>query len=273
MVHPAPVDIAEARPFAVSHSKISFVGRSAHAAAYPEAGINAADAFTVAQVAIELLRQQLPASARVHGVVTHAGDAPNAIPERSTGRWYVRAETLAELARLEPRVMRAFQAGALATGCDLQIEPESKPYAEFRTDETALGHYRLNALALGRESSAPCPPPTTSASSPRTAWAGRRSEPCSTERSRWPGPAWIAALRPPRDDDWHTRQSPIGQGVGRTRHPGWPTSSASHSRRHGGFGTMCWPRPTAWVAEVVATPDPERRCADQAAAGPASKGV
>ncbi|MFD7997307.1 M20 family metallopeptidase [Streptomyces mexicanus] len=150
MVHPAPVDVAEARPFAVSHSKITYTGRSAHAAAYPEAGVNAADAFTVAQVAIGLLRQHLPASARVHGVVTHAGDAPNAVPERSTGRWYVRAETLAELAELEPRVVRAFQAGALATGCELEIEPESKPYAEFRADTTALGHYRANALALGR---------------------------------------------------------------------------------------------------------------------------
>ncbi|MFE2677333.1 M20 family metallopeptidase [Streptomyces hygroscopicus] len=155
MVHPAPVDVAEARPFAVSHSKISYRGKSAHAAAYPEAGINAADAFTVAQVAIGLLRQQLPASARVHGVVTHAGDAPNAIPERATGRWYVRAETLAELAELEPRVMRAFEAGALATGCELEIEPESKPYAEFRADETALAHYRANALALGREFAPP----------------------------------------------------------------------------------------------------------------------
>ncbi|MYW94558.1 M20 family metallopeptidase [Amycolatopsis rubida] len=151
MVHPAPVDVAEARPFAVSHSKISYTGKSAHAAAYPEAGVNAADAFTVAQVAIGLLRQQLPASARVHGIVTHAGDAPNAIPEHASGRWYVRAETLAELSELEPRVMRAFEAGALATGCELGVEPESKPYAEFRADEPALAAYRANALELGRE--------------------------------------------------------------------------------------------------------------------------
>ncbi|AXG81809.1 M20 family metallopeptidase [Streptomyces paludis] len=155
MVHPAPVDVAEARPFAVSHSRISYTGRSAHAAAYPEAGVNAADAFTVAQVAIGLLRQQLPASTRVHGVVTHAGDAPNAIPDRAAGRWYVRAETLAELAEVEPRVMRAFAAGALATGCELEIEPESRPYAEFRTDTAALGHYRRNAVALGREFAPP----------------------------------------------------------------------------------------------------------------------
>ncbi|MGW1564540.1 hypothetical protein ACWCQ1_50170 [Streptomyces sp. NPDC002144] len=47
--------------------------------------------------------------------------------------------------------MRAFQAGALATGCDLQIEPDSKPYAEFRTDKTALGHYRRKRTCPGRE--------------------------------------------------------------------------------------------------------------------------
>src|SRR5690606_19820883 len=151
MVHPAPVDVAEARPFAVSHSRITYRGRSAHAAAYPEEGVNAADAFTVAQVAIGLLRQHLPPSSRVHGIVTSAGSAPNAIPDSSSGRWYVRAETLAELAEIEPNVMRCFEAGALATGCTLEIEAESKPYAEFRTDTRTLERYRANALELGRE--------------------------------------------------------------------------------------------------------------------------
>ncbi len=150
IVHPAPVDVAQARPFAVSHSHIGYRGRAAHAAAYPEAGVNAADAFTVAQVSIGLLRQHLPAGSRVHGIVTHGGDAPNSVPERTEGRWYVRAETLAELAEIEPRVRRCFEAGALATGCELTIEAESKPYAEFRADEAALAAYRANALALGR---------------------------------------------------------------------------------------------------------------------------
>jgi amidohydrolase len=97
MVHPGPVDVSRARPFAVSHSHIEYKGKSAHAAAYPERGINAADAFTIAQVAIGLLRQQLPSSVRVHGMMTRGGEAPNAIAERTEGRWYVRDETLAQL--------------------------------------------------------------------------------------------------------------------------------------------------------------------------------
>jgi amidohydrolase len=150
MAHPAPVDIAEARPFAVSHSRVEYRGRAAHAAAYPEHGVNAADAFVIAQTAIGLLRQQLPAGVRVHGVVTSGGETPNAIPERTSGRWYVRAETLADLAGVEQRVRRCFEAGALATGCGLEITPESKPYAEFRADDSALAAYRRNAEALGR---------------------------------------------------------------------------------------------------------------------------
>ncbi|MCR1786148.1 M20 family metallopeptidase [Nocardioides carbamazepini] len=150
MAHPAPVDVAEAEPFAVSHSHVSYRGKAAHAAAYPEQGVNAADAFTIAQVAIGLLRQQLPPSARVHGVMTNGGEAPNAIPAHTEGRWYVRADSLAALAETEDRVRRCFEAGALATGAHLEVTPESKPYAEFRTYVPALAAYRRNAETLGR---------------------------------------------------------------------------------------------------------------------------
>lgn len=150
MVHPAPVDVAEARPFAVAHSHIAYDGVSAHAAAYPDQGVNANDAFVIAQLAIGLLRQQLPPDTRVHGIQTIGGSAPNAIPEHTEGRWYWRANSLEELEKLEQRVTRCFQAGALASGATLSITPESKPYAEFRTDERALAAYRANAVARGR---------------------------------------------------------------------------------------------------------------------------
>ncbi len=150
MVHPAPVDVAEARPFAVAHSHIAYEGTSAHAAAYPDQGVNANDAFVIAQVAIGMLRQQLPADTRVHGIQTLGGFAPNAIPERTEGRWYWRANSLDELAVLEQRVLRCFEAGALASGATFTVTPESKPYAEFRTDERALAVYQRNAIERGR---------------------------------------------------------------------------------------------------------------------------
>jgi amidohydrolase len=150
MAHPGPVDVARARPYAVSHLDVSYRGKAAHAAAYPEDGRNAADAFTIAQVAIGLLRQQLPGGTRVHGLVTRSGEAPNAIPELSEGRWYVRAESTALLSGTRDRVVRCFEAGALATGCEIRVDEPVAAYAEFRTDEQLLDLYVRNAESLGR---------------------------------------------------------------------------------------------------------------------------
>ncbi len=141
----------------MAHNHVEYRGgKSAHAAAYPDQGVNANDAFIVAQVALGLLRQQLPSGTRVHGIQTRGGEAPNAIPEKTEGRWYVRAESLALLGELEERVQRCFEAGgALASGCELSVTPESEPYSEFRTDLRALELYVRHAEALGRDFNAP----------------------------------------------------------------------------------------------------------------------
>ena len=158
MAHPGPVDVARAEAYAVSHLKVSYEGKAAHAAAYPEVGVNASDAFTVAQVALALLRQQLPVDARVHGIVTHGGDAANIIPAHTEGHWYVRGTTTSQLEEVEQRAHRCFEAGAVATGCTLAIAPGSPPYAEFANDADVLARYVSNAQELGRTFAAPDDP-------------------------------------------------------------------------------------------------------------------
>ena len=74
MVHPAPFDVAAPPVVAIEWLEVSYKGKEAHASAFPEQGINAADALVVAQVAIGLLRQHMNATDRVHGIVTEAGD-------------------------------------------------------------------------------------------------------------------------------------------------------------------------------------------------------
>src|SRR6266542_3754573 len=67
MVHPAPFDIVEMPIIAADQISVRYRGKEAHAAAFPELGVNAADALVVAQTAIGLLRQHLRATDRVHG--------------------------------------------------------------------------------------------------------------------------------------------------------------------------------------------------------------
>src|ERR1700744_1510342 len=82
MVHPGPMDIAAARSLALSEAIVHYLGKESHAAVAPHQGLNAADAVTVAQVAIGLLRQQLAPGQMMHGIVTNGGQAVKGIPRR-----------------------------------------------------------------------------------------------------------------------------------------------------------------------------------------------
>lgn len=151
MVHPGTVDVAAMPGTAVSQFEVAYRGKAAHAGAYPERGLNAADAMTVAQVAVGLLRQQTTGADRIGGIVTHAGTAANVIPDASRGRWIVRSDSIEALGALTARVQRCFEAGALATGCEVRIDASGPDYAELRPDAPLLALYRANAEALGRQ--------------------------------------------------------------------------------------------------------------------------
>jgi amidohydrolase len=150
MVHPAPLDICAPKMIAAATFNTYFTGKEAHAAAFPEVGINAADALTVAQVAVGLLRQHIRATDRIHGIITKGGDAPNIIPAHTSARYMIRAETLDDVRELTPRVLRCFEAGALATGARLEVTGGSKPYAQVVHDPEIAAFYQTNAEALGR---------------------------------------------------------------------------------------------------------------------------
>ena len=150
MVHPSPYEMPEMPIIAVTQLRVDYTGKEAHASAYPHLGVNAADALVVAQTAIGLLRQHLRPSDRVHGIVTHGGDAPNVVPAHTAGTWMVRAATLERLGEVQAKVMRCFEAGALATGASLEVAEDHDPYAEMHHDHELAAVYQRNAEALGR---------------------------------------------------------------------------------------------------------------------------
>ncbi|MDH3683717.1 MAG: M20 family metallopeptidase [Acidimicrobiia bacterium] len=151
MVHPSPNESDVFPTLAISQCDFHFHGKTAHASVSPNVGINAADAITVAQVAIGLVRQHLEPGDQVHGIVTRGGEAANVVPAETTARYFVRAPDLEALARLEPRIRRCFEAGALATGATLDVEALGAPYSEYRHDAELADLYRENATELGRE--------------------------------------------------------------------------------------------------------------------------
>jgi amidohydrolase len=150
MVHPAPFDMLRARIIAASMFDVHCTGKESHASAFPELGVNAADALTIAQTALGLLRQHIRSTDRIHGIVTNGGAAPNVVPAHTSAKYIIRSETLDQLAELRPRVYRCFEAGGLATGAKIAITGGDKPYAEMHHDNDMAVLYRKNSEALGR---------------------------------------------------------------------------------------------------------------------------
>ena len=150
MVHPAPFEVVQPKIIAASMFDVHYTGKESHASAFPELGINAADALTVAQTAIGLLRQHILPTDRIHGIVTKGGDAPNIVPAHTSARYIVRSQNLEEMEGLRTRVHRCFEAGALATGSTLEISGGDKPYAQMHHDADMAAMYQRNAESLGR---------------------------------------------------------------------------------------------------------------------------
>jgi amidohydrolase len=150
MVHPWPTERLTGACLAVAHFDVHFGGKEAHASAAPWEGVNALDAMTIAQVALGLLRQQLPPGDQVHGIITHGGGAANVIPAAVTGRFMARSRTIDGLSALEARVRACFEAGALASGCTVRYEKLSPDYSHMEADPDLVAAYRINAQSLGR---------------------------------------------------------------------------------------------------------------------------
>ncbi|MCM3728962.1 M20 family metallopeptidase [Neobacillus cucumis] len=121
MVHPHGQTRLTTTSLAVDPLDFEYIGKPAHAAASPHEGINALDAVLQLFSGINALRQQLPDDVRIHGIITHGGDAPNIIPEYAKARFYIRAATRTRLNEVTRKVKAVAEAAALATGAKVNI--------------------------------------------------------------------------------------------------------------------------------------------------------
>ena len=128
---------------------MEFHGKAAHAAVNPQDGVNALDALVQAYTGIGVMRQQLRGDARIHGIITHGGDAPNIIPAYAAARYYVRARDREYLAELERRVRNIAEGAALQAGATVEITNPEPTYEDTRPNLTLGRAFRRNMEALG----------------------------------------------------------------------------------------------------------------------------
>lgn len=149
MTHPGQANLAGEDTLGRIKAKLEYFGRTAHAAAAPEVGLNALDALVAAYTHISLLRQQMTDDARVHGIITHGGDAPNVIPDYTAALFYVRAATLPVLETLFGRFRDCCHGAALAAGCRCEVSIEPPSLDPMKRNKTFEQLWQKNAELLG----------------------------------------------------------------------------------------------------------------------------
>jgi amidohydrolase len=179
-----------------SRMTVEFFGRPAHAAAYPDEGINALDAMVLHLQSISAMRQQLQPQARVHGIVTHGGDAPNIIPEHTAATFYVRALDRGYLREVVRRFEACAEGAARASGTRAKITADPFLYEPYRQNRTLEERFRAHLAAVGVEEDPPAPRPSLASSD-----VGNVSQAMPTIH------AWIGIVPPGQADvPIHTRE-------------------------------------------------------------------
>lgn len=129
--------------------RIEFHGKAAHAAADPYNGINALNALIETFNGINALRQHVRGDARIHGIITDGGQAPNVVPDFAAGNFFIRAATLKYMNELVEQVRRIAEGAALMTGARLDFIFSERPNFDMITNYTMARRVKAHLDELG----------------------------------------------------------------------------------------------------------------------------
>jgi aminobenzoyl-glutamate utilization protein B len=120
---------------AMNSFKVNFYGRSAHAAAMPYMGRSALDGIMLTDVGINYLREHIIPEARVHGVITNGGLAPNVVPDYAQAWYFVRAPHRDQVEEIYQRTLKIAEGAALMSDIKYNVEFIAGCY-EYLPNET-----------------------------------------------------------------------------------------------------------------------------------------
>lgn len=122
MMHPTSSTSRLAGECLSSNSfNIKFLGKTSHASAHPDNGINALSAANLFCVAIGMLRQHFKSDVRISCIITNGGIATNLIPDTSELMVQTGCFNTKNLDDIANQINQCANGVAVAMGCDVNI--------------------------------------------------------------------------------------------------------------------------------------------------------
>jgi amidohydrolase len=157
MVHPSSHNMTRRRSLTSYKVIIEFFGKTAHAAAKPDEGINALEAMILTYNGVNSLRQHIRDDARIHGVITHGGEAPNIVPDYAAAKFYVRAADTPYCTQVLEKLRACAEGAARATGARLKLDEYAPRYDAMMPNPVLADLMEANMATLGIDVRGPDP--------------------------------------------------------------------------------------------------------------------
>ena len=101
---------------ALNNFTVEFFGQAAHGSADPWNGRSALDAVELMNHAVNMMREHILPTARIHYVIPNGGDAPNVVPEYAKVWYFARGLNREEVQDYYDRIIKIAEGAALSTG-------------------------------------------------------------------------------------------------------------------------------------------------------------
>ncbi|HRW99127.1 MAG TPA: amidohydrolase, partial [Cyclobacteriaceae bacterium] len=127
---------------------IEFFGKASHAAGDPWNGRSALDGLELFTDGINMLREHIKPSSRMHYVIQNGGDVPNVVPEYAKAWIWIRDSKREEMDKIVERMKDIAKGAALMAGVESKATLLSGTY-EILVNRTGAEYMHRNLEVLG----------------------------------------------------------------------------------------------------------------------------
>ncbi len=106
---------------AMNNFTVAFFGQAAHAAADPWNGRSALDAVELMNYGVNLMREHVRPTTRIHYVIPNGGEAPNVVPEYAKVWYYVRDINRDRVEEYYDRILKIAEGAAMGTRTEHEV--------------------------------------------------------------------------------------------------------------------------------------------------------
>lgn len=149
LAHPADESYESGDSLAMDAIQFDYKGRTSHAAASPEKGINALDAVIQLFNGVNALREHVSSDVRIHGIISEGGVAANVVPDKASAKFYVRAKDRYLLNEVVDKVKNVAQGAALMTGAEVEISNYEFSNDNMITNQKLSQAFTENVMDVG----------------------------------------------------------------------------------------------------------------------------